>query len=233
MIKNVSKIGSVNSILDDFISDIFESVTFVIQPVIGGFDSIKRTHKQYLIRREIEEITNLSSENREKFLDSLTDIVSVDIYNMGPEGLKKRIESIELGSEALKETFEKLESFTNKLDNYERAYIVKHSLTRLNGKISSIRESIKSRIWDKKEDSSQLLILDQILFLIQELVKMLKNKDNPELWMRIVVSLLRIEAFHRGKIPFNELDNDISELSTKIQYEKLSKNHETVFTLLE
>lgn len=229
----MSESSSINNILDDFMSDIFESITFLVQPITGGIDYLRRMRRLYQIQKELDNISNLKPEIRENFLNSLTDIVSVNVYEIDPEELKKRIENIIYGSKDLKDIFEKLESFSNKLSSSDRSYIIEHSLIRLNGRISSIREGIKSRIWDKNEDSNQLLILDQMFFLIQELVKMFKNKDDSELWMQIVVSLLRIEAFHRGKISFSDLEYDISDLSMKIEYEKLPKNYEVVFEILE
>ncbi len=226
---------SINLILDDFSSDIFDGITWIMRPVVGAVDYLKRMHKLYQVQRELKQISNLDSASKEKFLDLMTDIVTVDIYNVNLDEFKKVIENKISETEDFKETFEKLDSFLNRLDGHQSAFIRTHSLRRLNGRIASIREEIKSRIWDENENSGHLLVLDQMFFLIQELIKKtLKNINDPKLWIWLAVSLFRIEAFHRAKIPFEAFQEYISDLSTiSIDDKFIPINYEVAFEVLE
>jgi len=50
----------------------------------------------------------------------------------------------------------------------------------------------------------------------------------------INVSLLRIEAFHRGKISFQDLQDDVTELSLfNLNEELIPRNYNAVFEVLE
>ncbi|VVB87639.1 Uncharacterised protein [uncultured archaeon] len=73
------------------------------------------------------------------------------------------------------------------------------------------------------------------VFLIQELIKeAIKKVDDFDLWIMISISLLRIEAFHRGKITFEDLQHDVSELSLfNLKEETIPKNYNAVFEVLE
>ncbi|MCZ7361882.1 MAG: hypothetical protein O8C58_00850 [Candidatus Methanoperedens sp.] len=74
-----------------------------------------------------------------------------------------------------------------------------------------------------------------MFFLIQELIKdAIKNPEKVELWTRIAISLLKLEAFHRGKITFDELQDYISELSIlTLRAESVPKNYNAIFEVLE
>lgn len=220
-LENIHQFMSIYNVLDDFMSEFFESITLTVQPVIGAVDYFRRAHILHQIQKELGNISNLKAETRDKFLDLLTDIVSVDVSNIDPEDLKKKIENIISVIEEIKEIFEKLESVTNKLTISDRSHIIKQSLIRLNGRVTSIRDYIKPGIF---EYPNQLLVLDQILYLIQELIKISMNKHDDKIWVQITVSLLKIEAFHREKISFDDLQDYMYDLSTEILHENLPKN---------
>lgn len=220
-VENIHQFMSIYNVLDDFMTEFFESIALTVQPVIGAVDYFRRVHRLHQIQKELGNISNLKVETRDKFLDLLSDIVSVDVSNIDPEELKKKIENIISVIEEIKEIFEKLESVTNKLTVSDRYHILKQSLIRLNGRVTSIRDYIKPGIF---EYPNQLLILDQILYLIQELIKISMNKYDDKIWVQITVSLLKIEAFHREKISFDDLQDYMYDLSTEILHENLPKN---------
>lgn len=95
-------------------------------------------------------------------------------------------------------------------------------------------------MWDKNENVNELLVLDQSFYLIQELINQSlkivtssKISDYGEIWNGIIFSILYIEAFHRGKVTFEELQDYISELNL-ICYkeESVQKKHDAVFEVL-
>ncbi|KAB2947337.1 MAG: hypothetical protein OIN90_05125 [Candidatus Methanoperedens sp.] len=165
----------------------------------------------------------------------MTEIVSINIYEEDIDEIEKKLEDKISELKDFDESFKKLKIFTAKLDAYQQFEIFRLSLIKLNGRISSIREEIKSKIWDKKENTGQLLVLDQMFFLIQELIKeAIKNPEKVELWTRTAISLLKLEAFHRGKITFDDLQDYISELSIlTLRAESIPKNYNAIFEVLE
>jgi len=226
---------SINFILDVFSSDIFEIITWIRRPVVGAVDYLRSMHKLYNIQNELNQILNLEYDTREKLLDALTDIVSINVYEEDLEEIEKRLELKLSDLKEFDETFKRLKTITKKLDSHQRYEVNRLALIKLNGRISSIREEIKSKIWDKNENASQLLVLDQMFFLIQELIKEgIKKVDNIDIWIMLSISLLRIEAFHRGKITYEDLQDDVSELRFfYVKDETIPKNYNAVFEVLE
>lgn len=201
---------SIISILDSFSSDFFDGITMIMRPVVGGIDYLRYMHKSFLVERELNKLTKLDFDKREQLLDILTDLVSGDVYDAS---FKIKLEEKLSNLEEFKETFEQLGKFTNRLNLNQRNDILRISLNKLNGKISSVRDNINLKMWDKGENVNQLMVLDQILHLIQELIsETLKKKDSKILEV-IIFSLLEIEAFHRKKITFETFQQFISELS--------------------
>ncbi len=228
---NISQYKSINSILESFYSDLFDGITMVMRPVIGGVDYLRSMHRATLVQRELDKISHWNYETRERLLDALTDIVSTDIYD---EEFVNKLETKLSELEEFNETFKQLNQLTTKLDRQQQIEIIRLSLNKLDGRISSIRSQINSKVWDKKEDANQLFILDQLLYLIEKLIdNALRKKADTRLLTLIVFVLLKMEAFHRGKITLNDLQDFISELSfLDIKEEPLSKNYDAVFDAL-
>ncbi|NJD53003.1 MAG: hypothetical protein FIB07_09075 [Candidatus Methanoperedens sp.] len=225
---------SINFILDIFSSDIFEIITWIRRPVVGAVDYLRSMHKLYNIQNELNQILNLEYDTREKLLDALTDIVSINVYQEDLEEIEKRLELKLSDLKEFDETFKRLKTITKKLDSHQRYEVNRLALIKLNGRISSIREEIKSKIWDKNENASQLLVLDQMFFLIQKLIKEgIKKVDDIDIWIMLSISLLRIEAFHRGKITYEDLQDDVSELRFfYVKDETIPRNYNAVFEVL-
>lgn len=226
---------SITFILDVFSSDIFEIITWIRRPVVGAADYLRSMRRLYTVQNELNQILNVDYETRERLLNALTEIVSINIYEEDIDEIEKKLEDKISELKDFDESFKKLKTFTAKLDAYQQFEIFRLSLIKLNGRISSIREEIKSKIWDKKENTGQLLVLDQMFFLIQELIKeAIKNPEKVELWTRTAISLLKLEAFHMGKITFDDLQDYISELSIlTLRAESIPKNYNAIFEVLE
>jgi len=71
---------SINFILDVFSSDIFEIITWIMRPAVGAVDYLRSMHRLYAVKNELHQILNLDYETRERLLNALTDIVSINIY---------------------------------------------------------------------------------------------------------------------------------------------------------
>ncbi len=205
-----------------------------MRPVIGGVDYLRYMHRAAMVQRELDKISHWDFEMREKLLDTLTDLVSMDTYD---EEFVNKLETKLSGLNEFSETFKHLEQLTKGLNGQQQYEIIRISLDKLNGRMFSIRNQINSKIWEKKEETNQLFILDQILYLTQKLIERafeaLKKKSNAGLLTLIVFTLLKIEAFRRGKITLDDFQNFISELSfLDIKEEPISKNYSAVFDTL-
>ncbi len=66
------------------------------------------------------QILTLDYATREKLLDALTDIVSVDIYEEDIEEIEKRLEGKISELKEFDETFKKLKMFATRLDSHQR-----------------------------------------------------------------------------------------------------------------
>ncbi len=191
-------------------------------------------HQASQVQKELDKISYWSFEEREKILDVLTDFISDrTLYD---EDFQHQLEVKISELEEFDKAFKRLSLIIEKIDPLQFRIIFNLSLIKLKGKISSIRDEINAEMWNKDKDVSQLLVLDQIFFLIQELIKEAEKEiDNVGFYFFIIaVSLLKIEAFHRGKITFDDLQNYISDLSsTTLDKNLLPRDYDVVFEALE
>jgi hypothetical protein len=213
---NIGQYKSIDSILNSFSSDFFDGVTMILRPIIGGVDYLRYIRQSHLAQKELNKLSKWDFDKRDRFLDILTDIVSGDIYD---KSFMVKIEEKISTMDEYKETFAQLGRLTTKLNPAQRNEILRISLNKLNGKISSVRDNINLKMWDKNEDVNQLMVLDQILYLIQEQISETIRKKDSDILLIIVFSLLKLEAFRRNKISFEAFQIYISELS-------LFKHHE-------
>lgn len=232
---NNEQFKSINFILDVFSSDIYEGITWVMRPVVGTVDYLRSMHRLYQVQKELDQILRMDYGTREKLMDALTDIVSINIYEEDLEGVEMKLEDQISVLEDFDESFKKLKSFSSNLESNQQTELYRIVLRKLNGRLSSIRDEIRFKMWDENEDTKQLLILDQTFFLIQELIKeAIKKVNDTDLWIMINVSLLRIEAFHRDKISFDDLQDDVTELSMyNLDLETIPRNYNAVFEAIE
>lgn len=228
---NKNQFESINFILDVFSSDIYESITWAMRPVVGTVDYLRSMHRLYQVQKELDQILRMDYDTREKLMDALTDIVSINIYEEDLEKIDMKLEDQISFLEDFDESFKKLKSFSSNLESKQQTVLYRIVLRKLNGRLSSIRDEIRFKMWDENENTKQLLVLDQTFFLIQELIKeAIKKVNDVDLWIMINISLLRIEAFHRDKISFDDLQDDVTELSMyNLDLDKIPRNYNAVF----
>lgn len=232
-----SQYESANFILNSYSSEIFEGVTILMRPVVGGIDYLRSVHQAFKFQKELLKISGWNHETREKLLDALTDVVAGKTIN---EDFIPELESKLSEFDEVKKTFKRLNQFTMTLEPKYLITILTLSLNKLNGKITSIRSEINLKMWEKNENVNELLVLDQFFYLIQELINQalknvssLKMTDYQEQLAGIIFSILYVEAFHRGKVTFEELQDYISELNLYCYREEtITKNYDTVFEVL-
>ncbi|MCZ7361881.1 MAG: hypothetical protein O8C58_00845 [Candidatus Methanoperedens sp.] len=122
---------SINFILDVFSSDIFEIITWIRRPVVGAVDYLRSMRRLYTVQNELNQISNVDYETRERLLNALTDIVSINIYEEDIGEIEKRLEDKISEMKDFDESFKKLKTFTAKLDAHQQFEVYRLSLIKL------------------------------------------------------------------------------------------------------
>lgn len=231
---NNSQYKSIDSILGSFYTDIFDGITMVMRPIVGGVDYMRQMRRSAVVQRELDKISHWDFEQRERLLDALTDIVSENVYD---DEFINKLETKLDGLKEFNENFKYLSQLTKGLEVQQKYEIMRLSLDKLNGRMFSIRNQINAKIWDKKEDANQLFILDQMIYLTQKLIERallsLRKKSYPNAVLSLIVfSLLKLVAFHMGKITLDDFQNFISELSFYDINEEPISNYSAIFDAL-
>jgi len=149
-------------------------------------------------------------------MDILTDLVVDRLYD---EEFINDLERKIADFNEISEIFKELNHRKLNIEQKQMHRVFKLSLRKLNGRIVSIRDEINSSMWDDSEDVAQLLLLDQLFYLIQETINEAldlppnKQKEINDLSHLLTYSLLYIEAFHRSKVSYDDLQSFLSRLS--------------------
>lgn len=231
-------IGSVDSyssgygVLNDFSNEIYRDTMRLYKPIISGEHIVKRTAADLSIR-PIDKIMKLSSQKQDRLLDVFTDLVSVPFEADWYEFIEKLDDKIRNHPEFRKD-FDALDNYFDKLDKYQKTQVINLSINKLNGEIEGIRKEINDRLWIKNANIEELMIVDQILYFMQNVLqritlgKFIKKSEQKKLQHDLGFSLyllLRLEAYRRKKIKLDNLKEDLSSsnLPPKEEYIKPSE----------
>ena len=231
-------IGSVDSyssgygVLNDFSNEIYRDTMRLYKPIISGEHIVKRTAADLSIR-PIDKVMKLSSQKQDRLLDVFTDLVSVPFEADWYEFIEKLDDKIRNHPEFRKD-FDALDNYFDKLDKYQKTQVINLSINKLNGEIEGIRKEINDRLWIKNANIEELMIVDQILYFMQNVLqritlgKFIKKSEQKKLQHDLGFSLyllLRLEAYRRKKIKLDNLKEDLSSsnLLPKEEYIKPSE----------
>jgi len=227
--------GSINSVLNDFSTDMFDSITFVLRPVFGGIDHLRAMHQAHRFNKSVNKISNLDFEAREKILDAFSDFV---VNRMDDENfiadLDKKISELD----EVRDIYKELNIKFSNIDKKQQYHILDLSLRKLNGRIVSIRDQINSTMWAGGNNVAQLLALDQVFHLIQETLKSILDEPINEANVnyaltKLIFALLYIEAFKRDKISFDDFQDFLVDFSLfDYRRKKNFKDNDAVFEIL-
>ena len=179
-----------------------------LRPIFGAPDYIRRMRRRHYLR-DIEAILNWDEEKKMKFLDILTDIVSVSYFSTEDyihwyNRIEKVLDELE-GFEELK----RLRSYFESIDYNQRKKILQIALDRLHGDIETITRWLYRYAQESKDDREKLkeiIILTSILRLISDLVE---DEVSEEKLKAVIVLMLRFIAYLLRKINLNELMMDL------------------------
>ena len=216
---SINEYATGHGVLNDFSSEFYRDTMRLCRPIVSGESIIKHTKAGVTIR-SIDKILNLSYEDQDNLLEFLTELV-VDKRERDENWekfMQSLIEKI-MSKPAFKAHFDALESYFNKLNYTQRMQVLSLSINKLNCGIESIRREISSRLWDKKANVKELMVIDQVLYFFQNVINSLPTggrikKSEKKRYNRIMgfsgYLILRLEAYRRGKISLDDLNDDLS-----------------------
>lgn len=220
---------SPRALVDDYFSDTFESVVSLNLPLASASDYLRRVHKAQYIR-PIREILSLAHAEKEKLLAPLVDFIAsldvsdpgviADVFNKSKMKIK---DDPEYGR-----IIEKIERYFNSLSPNQKFHVLNLATSKVLNTARSMRYSINRQITQVK-NPSHFLLLDQIMYLVQEsairLLTILRRTTKVSKITRsmetefglMLRALLRLEAVRRKRILLEEMMSDVSLLGLRTE----------------
>jgi hypothetical protein len=207
------------NVLNDFSSQLYRDTMRLCRPIVSGEHIIKHTRAGVTIR-SIDKILNLSYKEQDLLLDFLTELViNRDTTDKKWDKFMTVLVNKIMSKPKFRTHFNALDNYFKKLNDTEKMQVLSLSINKLNCGIESIRREINNRLWIKKANVQELMIIDQVLYFFQNvindipLVKKLKQNEKKELNEKMgfcCYLILRLEAYSRGKISLDDLNGDLS-----------------------
>lgn len=200
--------------LDDHFSQLYENIVSLGAPIVSTPDYLRRTRKSQLLRY-VNSVLNIPYSERERLLDPLVDYaLSLDVSN--PEAMENAIRELRKKFEdnpQFGQYFTKLERTFDSLNPRDRRYVLKRTVTNIKTRVESIRLMISEQII---KNPLELVLLDQIFYLIQEFSNVVLSKLEKPKEQRfheigvILILTLKLEAVRRGKITIKDVEGDVA-----------------------
>lgn len=206
-------------VLNDYSGELYQDTMRLCLPIISGERIIKHTRAGVTIR-SIDKILNLSCSEQDDLLDFLTELV-IDRKEKDKDWdkfMQVLIEKI-ISKPKFKAYFYALDNYSKRLNSTQRMQVFSLSINKLTCGIESIRREINNRLWNRTANVQELMIVDQVLYFFQNVInsvhlgKRLKESEKEQVNRKIGLSgylILRLEAYTRGKISLDDLNDDLS-----------------------
>jgi len=211
--------ASAQAILNDFSSELYRETMRLVRPIVSGENVVKHTPAGVTVR-SIDQIMNLPYKEQDLFLNFLTELVVTKKKRDSEweKFMQMLIEKI-YSNEKFRTQFRTLEKYFKKLNDKQQLQVLHLSLNKLNSGIEGVRREINTRLWSVGANVQELLTIDQVFYFFQNLLNSipLGKKLNDLEWKKInrrlgfgTYLLLRLEAYRRGKISLEDLNEDLS-----------------------
>lgn len=198
-------------VLNDFSNELYTQTMTLYEPMVSGKNVLKIIRKSHVIRI-LDRITNIDTEQQEKIIDALTDLVALDIISH--KDIKKKIkEKLDEISNIGKQVEIAEQQFNNLEPNLQKQ-VLHLSIRKIVGGISTVRKEIGHRVWIKNSNIEELIIIDQFLYKIEENLKnnfIIDPKNINSVFRYCLLLILKLEAYKRNKIKLQVLKREVSE----------------------
>ncbi len=215
-------------ILYDHSTEINRLAITPLRPVFGAQDYIRRMHRSHYIK-DIITILNWDEGKKMKFLDILTDIVSMPYFStVNYIQWHERIEKV-LDELHEFEELKRLRSYFESIDPKQRDKIMQIALDRLHGDIETIMRWLYRLAQENKGDREkikEITVLTGILKLVSDL---LEDHISTEELKVAVILVLRFIAYLLKKISLDELLFDLISSTKMAPADRTELNYEQIY----
>ncbi len=211
----------------DNISGIFSTIAMLKAPLTGIPD--RQIKVRGLVRTNLKQMSDINKEEMERFLDGITDLFSTRMTVERMKEISKKIGNLD----HLGKTLEKIQNNYSSLSSPERVYYIKIASGVMIGDLEELEAKISlEAIRSDDIDKFRYLLVSQTI--IQTILDHLKRtvRDSHSLADDVIekqvndiislalFSIVRIEAFRRGKIDLESLRDTLSSIiaHSTIQY---------------
>jgi hypothetical protein len=205
-------------VLNDFSNEFYRGTMRICRPLTSGENIIRHTQAGVILK-PIDKIMNLPYQEQNELLDFLTELViERKVKDEDWDAFKNILIEEIMNKRKFKAYFSSLDKYFKTLNNTEKFQVLSLTINKLSCDIESVRREINKRLWNEKANVQELMIIDQELYLIQnilnslEIRKKIKKKDKEIINVRMGLSLyllLRLEAYKRKKITVDDLTDDL------------------------
>lgn len=200
-------------VLNDFSNELYNETMLLYEPMISGKYVLKQIRKSHEIRT-LDKITNIDSQQQERIIDALTDLISFK-FNDTEEKFREKIQQKIKEVSDISQHLELANKYYNNLNPTLQKQIIHLTTVKLIGGIETLRNEINHRLWIKNSNIEELMVIDQVLYRIEEILKIHINdfdlqKINKE-FSYCIFMILSLEAYKRKKIKLNQLKLHLAE----------------------
>jgi hypothetical protein len=221
-------IDSTNDIIQHNLEEFGKITLYPLRPIVGAENEIAKMRRKQLLRL-LEKIKNWDNKKKFKFLDMLTNIVSVPYFSID-EYMKwmDSIEKIISESDEFKE-LKMLKDLERLIDYNQLRRIKKEAMQNLKKDLEKFMEHITSEI-EKSDDLKKIEELIVLGSMVQHLIDLI-DQDYEKNMAVISIFTLRIVAYLMGKISLEDLQLDLMKLSHEIPKVYIGDEYITKYTI--
>lgn len=200
-------------VINRYSDKLFDAVLSSFNPIIGSMDYLRRMHKSFLIKKEI----NTLSKKKKELITTIIDLLPEETSYKSYVKLEEKFKEIEKNPN-FKKSFAKLDKLFKDITEEERTKLVIVTATKMNKNFLKMRNDISHGLI-KTIDTENMIVLGQALrcmeFILKELIENMKKRspdtENMKFCMSIMITLLtKILAIYFGKMEYKDLYPDIA-----------------------
>lgn len=211
----------VTETVEFYANDYHMMVLGSIRPIICTPEPIKKMRRHYY--HDIEKVLKWDEETKEKLIDILTDVVSVQsFYHLD---FKFWLDEIERKLKELREfeILQRLKGYLEHIDSIQRKRIIKMAVNRIISHIDTIlRELILQMPYIDDKSVKESFIIGSMLRLIRNLLEVYLRIEDNHLLMVSTTLTLRFASYVKEKLTLSDIQKDISSCAKYLKSEPIS-----------
>jgi hypothetical protein len=208
-------VNEAQEIINAYMDDLFRGIVTSANPMVATNVYVKKKRLSHRFRK-ILELEHIPEEVKEKMIDEmiavLPKVTTKEAY------IKAQKNILEILSKYLADKFKELENLTRYLKPQEIKNAQRIIQRKQKHILESMRETFAEMILDNPTE--ELIVIDQALALAIKLYNaMLKNPEDIEKSLFLLVILLRIIGISKGVFDYKILYEDLAEITAELDTE--------------